>query len=67
MAECIRRGCVLEELSPEDFRAHSELIGPDVYEAIDLNNCVEKRRSAGGTCRASVEAQIAYVKEKLKE
>ena len=66
VAECIRRGCVLEELPLEAYRAHSELIGPEVYEAIDLAACVEKRRSAGGTCRASVEAQIAYVKKVLE-
>jgi argininosuccinate lyase len=66
VAECIALGCVLEELPLEKFRAHSELIGADVYEAIDLAACVEKRRSAGGTCRGSVENQITYVKEKLK-
>ena len=65
VALCIEKGCVLEELPLEDYRAHSELIGEDVYEAIDLIACVEKRSSAGGTCRASVEAQIAYVKEAL--
>ena len=52
-------------LTLEEYRARSELIGEDVYEAIDLAACVEKRTSAGGTCRASVEAQIAYVKEVL--
>jgi argininosuccinate lyase len=65
VAECIRRGCVLEELPMEAYRAHSELIGEDVYAAIDLVSCVEKRTSEGGTCRASVESQIAYVKEVL--
>ena len=66
VAECIALGCVLEELPLEKYRAHSELIGEDVFEAIDLAACVEKRTSAGGTCRGSVETQIAYVKEKLK-
>ena len=66
VAECIAKGCVLEELPLEEYKAHSELIGEDVYEAIDLAACVEKRQSAGGTCRGSVENQIAYVKEKLK-
>ncbi len=66
VAECIAKGCVLEELPLEEYKAHSELIDKDVYEAIDLTACVEKRQSAGGTCRLSVEKQIAYVKEKLK-
>ncbi len=66
VAECIRRGCVLEELPLEAYKAHNELIGEDVYAAIDLAACVEKRTSEGGTCRASVEAQIAYVKKVLE-
>ena len=65
MAACIAKGCVLEDLPLADYKAHCELIGEDVYAAIDLVSCVEKRQSAGGTCRSSVEAQIAYVKEVL--
>ena len=56
----------LEELPLEAYRERSELIGEDVFAAIDLAACVEKRQSEGGTCRASVEAQIAYVKEALQ-
>ena len=41
-------------------------VGEDVYAFIDLAACVEKRKSEGGTCRASVEAQIAYVKKVLE-
>ena len=66
VAECISLSCVLEELPLEKYRTRCELIGEDVYAAIDLAACVEKRKSAGGTCRASVEAQIALVKEVLK-
>ena len=40
--------------------------GFDLYDAIDLYKCVEKRISQGGTSVASVEAQIQYVREKLQ-
>ena len=66
VAECIRLGCVLETLPLEKYRAHSELIDKDVYDAIDLLSCVEKRSSLGGTSRPSVEAQIAWVKGRLE-
>ncbi len=66
VAECIRLGLVLETLPLERYQAHSELIGKDVYEAIDLRTCVEKRSSLGGTSRPSVEAQIAWVKGRLE-
>ncbi|MBR4702259.1 MAG: argininosuccinate lyase [Oscillospiraceae bacterium] len=66
VAECIRLGCVLETLPLEKYKAHSELIEKDVYEAIDLRACVEKRSSLGGTSRPSVEAQIKWVKGRLE-
>jgi N-acetyl-gamma-glutamylphosphate reductase len=43
-----------------------ELFDTDVFEAIDLKVCVEKRISEGGTGFDSVSEQIAYVKGFLK-
>lgn len=65
VAKCIRLGCVLEALPLEEYKAFSDLFDADLYPAIDLMACVEKRSSEGGTSPASVEAQIAYVKECL--
>ena len=65
VADCIHRDLVLETYPLEDYKAHSPLIAADVYEALDLRVCVEKRVSLGGTGVHSVENQIAYVKEKL--
>ena len=65
VAQCIRENTVLEELSLDAYRACSELFDEDLYEAISLRTCVEKRISEGGTSLSSVMAQIAYVKEEL--
>ena len=43
----------------------SDKEGEDVYAAIALTNCVTGRTSLGGTCVASVEAQIASVRDFL--
>ena len=67
VAECIRMGTVLEELPLECYRAESELFENDLYEAIDLKTCVEKRISEGGTSVASVCAQIEYVRQMLNK
>lgn len=67
VAECISRGLVLDTYPLEDYRKHSELIEQDVYEDINIDNCVEKRISAGGTSSVSVKAQIDWVKEQLRE
>ena len=65
VARCIAEGYVLETLPLEVYQSFSELIGPDVYEAIDLTNCVKNRISEGGPSVPSVEQQIAYVKKML--
>ena len=67
VAYCISNHTVLEELPLDAFQQYSDLFDEDLYDAIDLVKCVEKRISEGGTSVASVEAQIQYVKEKIME
>ena len=63
VAECIARHTTLEELPLEAYKAHSELFDSDLYADISLETCVEKRVSEGGTCRESVEKQIAFIED----
>ena len=65
VALCIQKNTVLEELPLDEYQQFSPLFDEELYEAIDLMGCVEKRISEGGTSVSSVEAQIAYVKELL--
>ena len=65
VADCIARNLVLEDYPLEDYKAHSPLIAEDVYEAVDLAACVEKRVSLGGTSVSSVRQQIEYVRNQL--
>ncbi len=65
VAYCIQNGTVLEDLPLETYREFSELFDEELYTAIDLMVCVEKRISEGGTSVASVEKQINYVREIL--
>ena len=66
VADCIKNNFVLENYPLEKYREYSELFGVDVYNAVNLEECVNKRISFGGTAVKSVEAQIAAVKEKIK-
>ena len=59
VGDCVRSGVVLEELPLETYQQYSDLFDSDVYEAIDLTACLEKRTSAGGP--AKVQEQIDYV------
>ena len=65
VALCISGNTVLEDLPLETYKNYSDLFDTDLYEAIDLMTCVEKRISKGGTSVASVEEQIAYVRKML--
>ena len=66
VAECIKDGTVLEELPLETYKKYSDVFDKELYDAIDLTNCVKRRASAGGTSVESVEAQIKFVKDFLK-
>ena len=65
VAQCIASGEVLETLPLEKYKELSELIDEDVYDAVDLDNCVMRRISAGGTSPQSVEKQIEYARNLL--
>lgn len=65
VGECVKNGKVLEEVPLSDYKAHSELFEEDLFDAIDLKNCVEKRISKGGTGKESVQTQISYLQEIL--
>ena len=65
VALCITRGCVLEDLPLEEYQAQDPHFDADIYAAIDLNACVARRTSEGGTCPDSVAAQIGWARGQL--
>ena len=56
---CDKRGCDLDDLSLEDFRAESELFEADITQALDLESIAAARTTEGGTGHASVRTQMA--------
>ena len=65
VAQCIQEKTVLEDLPLKTYKEYSELFDSDLYDEISLETCVNKRISQGGTCVASVENQINYVRQQL--
>ena len=65
VAECIAKHTTLEELPLAAYKAHSELFASDLYPEINLEACVEKRISAGGTGAQSVQTQIDFIESFL--
>ena len=64
VAYCIENGQVLETLPLETYKEFSDIFEEDLYEDIDLDTCVNKRNSVGGTSVQSIENQINYVRRK---
>ena len=62
---CIKNNEVLETLTLEKYREFGDFFDEGVFDAVDLQKCVEKRISEGGTGVSSVEKQIAFVREEL--
>ena len=62
VAHCIANGKVLDTLTIEEYKSFDPIFEEDLYNEISLETCVSKRISKGGTGKASIEEQIAYVK-----
>ena len=63
---CIHNGKILEDMTLSEYKKFSDIFDDGVYGAIDLQNCVERRNSYGGTSSGSVSDQIKYVNEAIK-
>ena len=58
-----QQGCTLEQLPLDTMRQYSDLFAADVYEAISLRACMEKRNSFGGPAPARVREEIAALRD----
>ena len=64
---CIDKGIAIDDLSLEELQGFSSVIGEDVYQAISVKTCVDKRLTIGAPGKAAMERQIAFSKSYLKE
>lgn len=67
VATCIEKGLTLETLPLKEYQAVCDLFDEDIYEAIDLDNCVHKRTVKGGPSPVCVRSEIAAMRERLTE
>ena len=57
VAYCIENGKVLPDLTMEEFKKMSPLFETDIYEVLQIENCVKNRDSYGGTGPKQVKRQ----------
>ena len=65
VGRCVREGLTLEELPLEAYREASPVFDMDLYTALDLDACVLRRSSQGGTAPEQVDGQLAALKAAL--
>ena len=56
---CIDKNCAIEDLSIEELKAISPVFEADVYDAISLKTCVDKRLTIGAPGKEAMEKVIA--------
>ena len=64
VAYAIDNNKTLDTLSLEEYQKYSDLFEKDIYDAIDLNNCVKLRTSFGGPAPSVVQKHIQKIKDK---
>ena len=62
---CIDKGIALDDLSLEEYKAISPVFEEDVYEAISMKTCVEKRLTIGAPGQEAMKKVIGIYKKQL--
>ena len=64
---CIGKNTSIDDLSLEELKAISDKFEEDIYEAISLKTCVEKRLTVGAPGSEAMRQVIAFYREYLAE
>ncbi|WP_432627019.1 argininosuccinate lyase [Brotaphodocola sp.] len=64
---CIEKNCALDDLSLEEFKSISPVFEQDVYEAISMKTCVQKRVTIGAPGPDAMKQVIAIYEKELAE
>ena len=64
---CIGKNIALDDMTLEEFKAISPVFEQDIYEAISLKTCVEKRVTTGAPGKEAMEQVIRQYEEYLRQ
>lgn len=64
---CIEKNCALDDLSLDEFQAVSPVFEADIYDAISMETCVNKRLTTGAPAKTAMEQVIAQEEKYLAE
>ena len=60
---CIEKNCAIDDLTLDELKAISDVFEQDIYDAISLETCVEKRLTIGAPGMEAMRNVIAINKE----
>ena len=64
---CIEKNIALDDMSLEEYKAISPVFEEDIYDAISMETCVNKRLTTGAPGKASMEQVIQIYKQYIRE
>ena len=64
---CIERGIALDDMTLEEFQAISPVFEADIYDAISMKTCVEKRVTIGAPGQEAMKKVIEIYRKRLEE
>lgn len=64
---CLEKNIALDDMTMEEYKAISPVFEEDIYDAIRLDTCVEKRTTIGAPGKAAMERVIEWNKKYLEE
>ncbi|WP_346663730.1 argininosuccinate lyase [uncultured Merdimonas sp.] len=64
---CIEKGIALDELPLEEYQKISDVFAEDIYEAISLKTCVNKRVTTGAPGREAMEKALKIYRNYMEE
>ena len=64
---CIEKNIALDDMSLEEYKAISPVFEEDIYDAISMETCVNKRLTTGAPGKASMEQVIQIYRQYIRE
>ncbi len=64
---CIDKGIAIDDMSLEELKAISPVFEQDIFEAVSMETCVEKRLTVGAPGQEAMKKVIALEKETLAQ
>ena len=64
---CIEKNIALDDMSLEEYKAISPVFEEDIYDAISMETCVNKRLTIGAPGKAAMEQVIQIYKQYIRE